>query len=233
MKIFFLLLALGIGLLGLAWWLTGESATAQLAGTSAIQDEVSYSNDIQPVVKDFCTTCHAGEDPEGDLVLTSYAEVRRHVEEGELLTRINDPKDPMPEDGLMPKPFRRLFQTWADGGYLDKGFRKVSPARTNYEEFTPPTITPIDVTQRGFEFLERMNGHWVGSMNLMGTDYDWMAFDYRPVPRARNLRRRHHREPVHRVLRHRLLGHAHDHGPQRGTPQRDLPDELLHARRDP
>ena len=29
--------------------------------------------------------------------------------------------------------------------------------------------------------LEYLQGHWVGSMNLMGQDFDWMAFDFRPI----------------------------------------------------
>lgn len=147
----------------------------------AIRDEISYSNDIAPVVKNFCTTCHAGDDPEGDMVLTSYEEVRKHTEEGVLLDRINDRQDPMPEDGLMPKYMRRLFKLWADSGYLKKGARSESGTRNNYQKFDPPTIAPIDVTHQGFDLLVRLQGHWVGPMNLLGSKYDWMAFDYRPI----------------------------------------------------
>lgn len=147
----------------------------------AFTDEVSYSNDIAQVVKNFCTTCHAGDDPEGDFVLTSYADVREYTEHGDLLARINDHRDPMPEDGLMPQHFRRLFQVWADTGYLEKGSRPPSTRPVDYGEFEKPEITPVDVSEQGFEMLEALQGHWVGSMNLMGTDYDWMAFDYRAI----------------------------------------------------
>lgn len=41
------------------------------APAQEMRDEVSYSNDIKPLVENFCTTCHAGDDPEGDMVLTS------------------------------------------------------------------------------------------------------------------------------------------------------------------
>lgn len=150
-------------------------------GTGRFEDEVSYSNDIQPVVKNFCTTCHAGDDPEGDFVLTSYADVREHTENGELLARINDKDDPMPEDGLMPKQLRRLFQIWADTGYKEKGSRPPTNQRDNYDEFQAPNIQAVDISQGGFEMLEQMQGHWVGSMTLMGTNYDWMAFDYRAI----------------------------------------------------
>ncbi|MEM9017113.1 MAG: hypothetical protein AAGC68_08860, partial [Verrucomicrobiota bacterium] len=149
--------------------------------SNSFEDEVSYSNDIRPVVKNFCTTCHAGDDPEGDFVLTSYVEVREHTEGGELLRRINDPNDPMPEDGLMPKHLRRLFQTWADSGYLEQGTRPPTKQENAYGDFEATEIEPFDLSEGGFEMLEKMQGHWVGSMTLMGTNYDWMAFDYRAI----------------------------------------------------
>ncbi|MEM1294041.1 MAG: c-type cytochrome domain-containing protein [Verrucomicrobiota bacterium] len=169
---------------GALLFVVGNGPTAVDANEPAgagFQDEISYSNDIQPIVKNFCTTCHAGDDPEGDFVLTSYRDVRDHVENGELLDRINDARDPMPEDGLMPNHMRRLFKVWADTGFLENGSMKAIPSSTEYEEFTPPEIIPIDIAREGFELLENLQGHWVGEMNLMGTKYDWMAFDYRPI----------------------------------------------------
>ena len=78
-------------------------ATSMALGQSSdgqFRDEVSYTNDIRPIVNNFCTTCHAGNNPEGDFVLTSYQDVRKHVEEGDLLKRINDSEDPMPQNGV-------------------------------------------------------------------------------------------------------------------------------------
>ena len=104
-----------------------DSSHAQTQ-SDAFRDEVSYTNDIRPIVRNFCTTCHAGENPEGEFVLTSYDDVRKHIEKGELLKRINDADEPMPQDGLLPPHMRRLFQQWADGGYVNKGTRKASTA---------------------------------------------------------------------------------------------------------
>ena len=147
----------------------------------SIRDEVSYTNDIRPIVNNFCTTCHAGDNPEGEFVLTSYEDVRKHVEKGKLLQRINDPDEPMPQNGLMPKYMRRLFQVWADTGYINRGKPGAGRERKQMQEFTPPDIVPVNVNEQGFEMLEYLQGHWVGSMNLMGVDYDWMAWDYRPI----------------------------------------------------
>ena len=168
----------------LALLVTGlvSSVRAQ-SGNNTIRDEISYSNDIRPLVREFCTTCHAGEDPEGEFVLTSYDDVRRHTEQGELLKRINDPENPMPQSGLLPKYMRRLFKQWALSGYPNKGQKRMSSKQStvDYQKFEPPVIVPVDISQRGFDLLEKMQGHWVGTMNLMGQDYDWMAFDYRAI----------------------------------------------------
>lgn len=42
-------------------------------------------------------------------------------------------------------------------------------------------ITPIDINQKGFDFLEKMQGHWVGINRVMTDDYPWFAFDYRAI----------------------------------------------------
>jgi len=153
----------------------------QTEAKPAIRDEVSYTNDIRPIVNNFCTTCHAGDDREGEFVLTSYMDVRKHVAKGELLKRINDAKKPMPQNGLLPPYMRRMFQVWADGGYLNVGTRKAGNENAKYADFKPPLITPVDIDRQGFEMLEYMQGHWVGSMMLMGQNIDWMAFDYRAI----------------------------------------------------
>ncbi len=114
------------------------------------------------------------------MLLTSYELARKQVERGELLERINDHDDPMPEDGLMPKHMRRLFAIWAETGFIDRGKEK-PVRRSEYQEFSPPEITPVDVSREGFELLEALQGHWVGPMTLMGQKYDWMAFDYRAI----------------------------------------------------
>jgi hypothetical protein len=172
---------------------TGASATvffcaAAITGVcngqstgGSIKDEISYTNDIRPIVKNFCTTCHAGDDPEGEFVLTSYADVRKHVEKGKLLKRINDAKKPMPQSGLMPKYMRRMFQVWADTGFVNVGKKMSKTSDTKYADFKLPTIVPVDINHKGLDLLEKMQGHWVGSMNLMGQQFDWMAFDYRAI----------------------------------------------------
>jgi len=164
-----------------------DHAVAQTRDAS-MQDEISFENDIRPVVNNFCTTCHAGEDPDGEFVLTNYAEVRKQVEKGNLLERINDSEDPMPPSGLMPKYMRRMFRIWSETGFKEKGSARSASDRPviDYGDFKPPAITPVDLGENrlAFSLLENMQGHWVGSMWLMGQDFEWMAFDFRAIEKS-------------------------------------------------
>lgn len=141
-------------------------------------EAVSYTGDIRPIVVNFCATCHHGDDPDGGFVLDDYDDVREHTEDGDLLERINDDADPMPPAGLMPERQRELFKQWAAGGYKYEGKGTGSDEVVPFE---PPPIEPVSVDDGAFKLLERVQGHWVGSMNLMGRDMDWFAWDYRAI----------------------------------------------------
>jgi hypothetical protein len=45
----------------------------------------------------------------------------------------------------------------------------------------PVVIKPWDINNSGFEFLEKIQGHWVGKNRVIADDYDWFAWDYRPI----------------------------------------------------
>ncbi|WP_296386824.1 hypothetical protein [Winogradskyella sp.] len=40
-------------------------------------------------------------------------------------------------------------------------------------------VNPIDINVDGFDFLDKMQGHWVGRNRVIADDYDFFAFDYR------------------------------------------------------
>lgn len=44
-------------------------------------------------------------------------------------------------------------------------------------------VIPIDINtqNKGFDLLEKMKGHWIGSNKVLGWDWEWFAFDYRPI----------------------------------------------------
>ncbi len=155
-----------------------QSATGAKVEETQSQDVVSYTNDIRPIVSNYCATCHHGDDPAGGFVLDSYEDVRAKVESGVLLDRINDELDPMPPAGMMSSRQRALFKAWADGEFVNQGDTSKVPT---YEPIVPPVIEPLDVSKQGFEMLESLQGHWVGDMTLMGQEFEWFAWDFRAI----------------------------------------------------
>lgn len=50
---------------------------------------------------------------------------------------------------------------------------------------TPTTeVVPVDITKDGFDFLEKMQGHWVGTNRVIADDYPWFAWDYRAISKS-------------------------------------------------
>ena len=49
-----------------------------------------------------------------------------------------------------------------------------------YADFKASKINPVDINKKGFEFLEKMQGHWVGKTDLMGNYFDCFL-DYRVI----------------------------------------------------
>lgn len=144
-------------------------------------DVVSYSGDIEAVLHGHCTTCHAGDDPSGDLALTTYDAVRHQIEKGTLLARIAAAEKPMPPSGRLPLHLRRLFAKWAEGGFKREGPASAPGAKEPNAPFVPPAIAPVPMGPKAMAFLERMQGHWTGDLFLMGQHLEWFAFDYRAI----------------------------------------------------
>ena len=78
---------------------------------------VNYTDHIMPLVKSYCIGCHQGESPAAGVNLETYENVKKHMVEGNLHTRINDGKDPMPPGELMPPSYRELFMNWSDNQF--------------------------------------------------------------------------------------------------------------------
>ena len=80
---------------------------------------VTYQTHISTVITNSCISCHGGSNPQGNLLLENYTQVRSSAENGTLIQRINDPTDPMPASGLLPAQTRALFDEWVQNGYLE------------------------------------------------------------------------------------------------------------------
>jgi len=56
-----------------------------------------------------------------------------------------------------------------------------TPVEPPIEVPTQSEVLPVDINVEGFDFLEQMQGHWVGMNRVIATDYDWFTFDYRAI----------------------------------------------------
>lgn len=56
---------------------------------------------------------------------------------------------------------------------------------TNPTPTNPITeVNPVDITTDGFDFLDKMQGHWVGSNRVITDDFPWFAWDYRAISKS-------------------------------------------------
>lgn len=161
-----------------------QSTTVQPTGETVSispSDEYTYYNTVKPIVENYCASCHAGKQAAYGLDLTTYESFRKATEKGSLLNRINNKAKPMPQGGLMPKDLRWAIKKWADTGFKKGEEVLVNEDVQTKDEFLPKTVEAINLDQEGFEFFDLMQGHWIGSMNIMGQKMNWFAFDYRPI----------------------------------------------------
>ena len=80
---------------------------------------ISYQTHISPIISTRCISCHPGNNPNGNLRLENYDQVRNASENGTLIQRINDAANPMPTSGLMSASTRALFDEWVSGGFIE------------------------------------------------------------------------------------------------------------------
>lgn len=142
---------------------------------------ITYDSSVKRIIQDNCISCHSGDNPAANMSLETYKNVKCQAEKGQLLNRIDDKMHPMPMGGLMPKETREKIKLWAQNGFKEFSDSNLISKNMEQLEYTPPTIHPIDISEKGFEFMELMKGHWVGAIMIMGQNYDWFSFDYRPI----------------------------------------------------
>ncbi|WNJ20460.1 hypothetical protein [Pontibacter sp. G13] len=81
--------------------------------------EITYTADVKPIMDLYCTGCHSGTEPSGDVDLSTYANLKDATQNGAVIQRMNDGQAPMPPTGLLEVSQRDLIAEWADGGYLE------------------------------------------------------------------------------------------------------------------
>lgn len=82
----------------------------------------TFSANILPLLNNRCNSCHSGSSPSGGIVLTSYTEVIKYVNNGSLMGSINHASG----YSSMPKNSNKMssceigtIQKWIDSGALN------------------------------------------------------------------------------------------------------------------
>ena len=89
-----------------------------IADLPPIIETVTYEGDVQAIIIANCVNCHSGPNANAGLQLTSYVNVRAAAEQGNLLNRVNNAANPMPQTGLLPPEIRQIIDQWVIDGYL-------------------------------------------------------------------------------------------------------------------
>ncbi len=80
---------------------------------------VTYSSKIVPILSSYCTSCHSGSSPSGNVQLSTYAGVKAVVDNGKLLGSIkqNGTASPMPQSGGKLDDCKiTAFSKWINAG---------------------------------------------------------------------------------------------------------------------
>jgi len=83
---------------------------------------ISYTNDIWPIIDSNCTSCHSGNAPSGNVNLENYDQIKAAGINGSLLGVIKHESgwSPMPKGtSKLPDCDIMKIETWGNNGYPD------------------------------------------------------------------------------------------------------------------
>ena len=88
------------------------------AGSSTpITEDIKYDPDVQNIMFNNCVTCHGGPSPSAGLLLNNYQDVRFATENGKVIERMNDARNPMPPSGILSQETRGKMDKWVTDGF--------------------------------------------------------------------------------------------------------------------
>lgn len=81
-----------------------------------VRQDITYNNEVQTIMYNYCTSCHGGSAPSANVDLTTYQNVKNQATQGRLVERMNDPNNPMPASGLISESDRKKIDAWVESG---------------------------------------------------------------------------------------------------------------------
>jgi mono/diheme cytochrome c family protein len=98
-------------------WVACESRTyEEVSDKTPIADQVTYSNDVKPIIEANCVSCHSP----GAQALTNYTQVKNNIDN--IINRIGRPNgDPlkMPQGGSLSPSQINIITKWKADGLLE------------------------------------------------------------------------------------------------------------------
>lgn len=85
--------------------------------TGATPTPRSFVTDVQPIINEYCITCHSGAQPSAGRDFSTYQSVKDAAQNANLVGRINNANNPMPTQGLMTQTNRTIIEDWTLTGY--------------------------------------------------------------------------------------------------------------------
>lgn len=82
--------------------------------TAVSCDTVSYSQDIAPLVNQFCSPCHSSGSTIS-IELDNYTNLKDAADNGSLRTRVLVQRD-MPQNGPLSLRYRKILDCWLNAG---------------------------------------------------------------------------------------------------------------------
>ncbi len=81
---------------------------------------VTYESEVGKLMTNYCISCHSGDKPADGVDLTTYENVKKQAEKGELTEKMNDENDPMPPSGMLTASKRKIIDDWISNGMPEK-----------------------------------------------------------------------------------------------------------------
>ena len=114
-----------IAIVGMMCWLgscSKESADRLAGNTTCDTTNVSYSQQILPILQDNCYTCHQGSNPPSGIDLSDFTVLQAHVKNGDLKSAVTHTGSvvPMPYGlPMLPSCEVNTIVAWVDQGALN------------------------------------------------------------------------------------------------------------------
>lgn len=100
-------------------WIIAGALKDSACGSPCDSNNYTYSSGIQPLMGQYCTSCHSGSSPQGNLVLTTYEEVKDAVQNRNLIKSVKYTTgySGMPKGNLHLSDCQiRQLEKWIDSG---------------------------------------------------------------------------------------------------------------------